>query len=414
MTKTCGTDKKNALVARYSLLYVLGGRRAFPRVDVSVLFRRCLAESIFDIDWVVLDPNPSKLWRFEKIGTDNVFFIGKSSRTTILGTIREKMAELIGDFRVFGMALTGRYDAIQVRDKFLVALFCLFAARLRKTTFFYWLSYPFPESRVLDAREGRARFPIATYLMGKASSFVLYRLILPRADHVFVQSRQMLEDVHAEGIPLESMTAVPMGIDAQLLAKPKQPTVPGLIIYLGTLARVRRLDILLDAMLLVREQVPEARLVFIGEGDCPADRQFLEDRVSALGLEGAVSFTGQLPIEEALERTGKASVCVSPFYPTFVLRSTSPTKIVEYLALGKPVVANDHPEQALVIEKSQAGVCVAWSAEGFAEGILRIVKDPIFAEACSRNGPEYVGNHRTYDVISSNVAAKYREVLARR
>ncbi len=41
-----------------------------------------------------------------------------------------------------------------------------------------------------------------------------------------------------------------------------------------------------------------------------------------------------------------------------ILRAASPTKLVEYMAMGKAVVANDHPEQKRVIEESGAGYCV--------------------------------------------------------
>jgi hypothetical protein len=40
------------------------------------------------------------------------------------------------------------------------------------------------------------------------------------------------------------------------------------------------------------------------------------------------------------------------------LNPASPTKLVEYMALGKAVVANDHPDQRMVLEQSGAGICV--------------------------------------------------------
>ncbi len=87
-------------------------------------------------------------------------------------------------------------------------------------------------------------------------------------------------------------------------------------------------------------------------------------------------FVGQLPQAQALRYVREADVCVSPFYPTAILQSTSPTKLVEYMAMGKAVVANDHPEQKRVIEESGAGYCVPYEEQPFADAIVKLLKDP--------------------------------------
>jgi glycosyltransferase involved in cell wall biosynthesis len=182
-------------------------------------------------------------------------------------------------------------------------------------------------------------------------------------------------------------------------------------VYLGTLAAVRKLDMLLDAFLLVKQSVPNAQLMFVGDGDAPAERHALGEKAEALGLGDDVIFTGFVPMEEAWALSASAAVCLSPFYPTPVLASTSPTKLVEYLALGRPVVCNDHPEQSQIILESDAGLCVAWSAQAFALAIVRLLGDPKAAEAMAANGPNWVSEHRTYRNIAGKVYAKYIQLL---
>jgi len=393
------------------LLYVVGGRRAAPRVDVAVLFGEHLGRSLFDIDWVLFDPEPSPAWRREDWNGATTYWIGRPAGEGWCAAVKVKVTELAADLRTFRMALRGDYELIQVRDKFVSALLCLIAARLRGRLYTYWLSYPFPESRVLDAREGRARIPALSWLAGKLSGWLLYKIILPAADHVFVQSEQMRRDVAGKGIPLDKMTPVPMGVDERLLDSPRQNAEPDTVLYLGTLARVRRLEVLLEAMVKVRQARPHARLIFVGEGDGPQDRDFLEGEACRLGIADAVEFTGRMPMRDALERVARAAVCVSPFYPTFVLRSTSPTKLVEYMALGRPVVANDHPEQAEVIAASQAGICVQWSSEAYADAIIHLLEAPEKAEEIGAHGPGYVRKSRTYSAISSSLSLAYNQVL---
>jgi glycosyltransferase involved in cell wall biosynthesis len=394
------------------LLYVVGGGGwVAPRVDVAVLFGEHLGRSLFDIDWILFDPDPSPAWRQGTWNGAPACWIGRPAGEDLRAAVWMKFIELAADLRTFWMALRGDYDVIQVRDKFVSALLCLIAARLRGRLYTYWLSYPFPESRVLDAREGRARIPAVSWIGGKLSGWLLYKIIMPRADHVFVQSEQMKRDVAAEGVAPDKMTPVPMGVDEDLLDLPRQSIEPGTVLYLGTLVRVRRLEVLLEAMIEVRRAHSRARLIFVGEGDSPQDRAFLEGEARRLGVADAVEFTGRMPMRDALDRVARAAVCVSPFYPTFVLRSTSPTKLVEYMALGRPVVANDHPEQAEIIASSGAGLCVSWSADQFASAITALLRDPDKAEEIGARGPSYVKENRTYRAISRNLGSVYNQVL---
>jgi glycosyltransferase involved in cell wall biosynthesis len=396
------------------MLYVVGGRKAAARVDVSDLFANRLAAMGFEIDWVILDPAPSAPWRKETWHGARAHWIGRSRRQGIQGVAINKLIELAAGLRTFWLALKGDYDIIQVRDKFVSAVLALLAARLRGAKFVYWLSYPFPESRLHEARAGRSRIPWLSYGLGKATGWLLYRVILPRADHVFVQSQQMLQDVAQQGIPRALMSPVPMGISESLLQRPPAVVEPNTLCYLGTLARVRRLEVLIQALSLVRKRHPQARLIFIGTGDIPADRAFLEQVTASMGLQDAVEFTGLLPVSEALDRVMRAAVCLSPFFPTPILRSTSPTKLVEYLALGRPVVVNDHPEQRDVILESGAGLCVEWSAQAFADAISHLLADPESAERMGAKGPSYVQRHRLYSIIAQDVAARYHALLCGR
>jgi glycosyltransferase involved in cell wall biosynthesis len=112
---------------------------------------------------------------------------------------------------------------------------------------------------------------------------------------------------------------------------------------------------------------------------------------------------GQLPQSRALEYVREADVCVSPFYPTPVLRSASPTKLIEYMAMGKAVVANDHPEQRRVIEASGAGYCVPYEEKAFAAAVVALLQDPEAAMAMGQRGRRYAVEHRAYTVIADRV-----------
>jgi glycosyltransferase involved in cell wall biosynthesis len=334
--------------------------------------------------------------------------------------LRKHALGIANDCRLFSRLRRGRYDAVEVKDKFLSGIFAVIASRLFRTRFIYWLSYPFPEFYLLRAKDGTARYPFLYRIRGAGFRVLLYRLLLPAADHVFVQSEQMRTDIAAEGIPAEKMTAVPMGVRADLceMAEPSAQrkliaaNVPS-ILYLGALDKVRRLDFLIRALGRVLLSIPAARLYLVGRGDDPADEAFLESEVSRLGLQSSVIFVGQLPQAEALQLVREADVCVSPLYPTPIMRASSPTKVVEYMAMGKPVVANDLPEQKHVIEESGAGYCVPYAEQAFADAIVRLLEDPEGARSMGQRGRRYVLAHRTYGAIASVVEQKFLDIVER-
>jgi glycosyltransferase involved in cell wall biosynthesis len=154
-------------------------------------------------------------------------------------------------------------------------------------------------------------------------------------------------------------------------------------------------------------------LYLVGDGDDPSDRDVIMEKVNKLGLQDSVIITGFLPREEAISYIERADVCVSPFYPTPILNSTSPTKLVEYMAMGKPVVANDHPEQRQIIEESRAGLCVPYDEQEFASAIIKILEDKATAREMGERGRRYVESERSYDRIAEDVERQYYELCLR-
>jgi glycosyltransferase involved in cell wall biosynthesis len=398
-------------------------REPFPtfRADVEVLFAEELTARGHQIDFVMQSADASeragpRLWHGR-----TVWAAATDQGESFAHRLRKQWLALRNDFRSLRRARADSYEVVQVRDKFIIAAVLAAVAHRRGLRFCYWLSFPEPESQLQRAREGSARYPLATLVRGMVFSGLLYRWILPRCDHAFVQSEQMRRDLIARGIDARKLTPVPMGIAAADIPVPRPRTAAAAdapapreltLAYLGTLNAQRRLEILIDMLALLRGAGLALRLLLIGGGDDAEDSGRLLRRAAELGMSAHLELTGFLPREAALARVRSADICLSPFYPTPVLRSTSPTKLVEYLALGLPVVANDHPEQRLILKESAAGVCVPWGARYFARGVAWLAsRTPLERERMGESGRQWVLAHRTYEKIADHVEAKYRELL---
>jgi len=318
-----------------------------------------------------------------------------------------------------------RPDGIQVRDKIASGLLGRLAAAALGVPFLYWMSFPIVEGfearRDEIARRDRGARWLAHAARAAASRWLLYRLVLPGARHVFVQSDAMADWLAGKGFARARMTAVPMGVDLALcerarIAPSVDPRLDGrrVLLYLGRVAQARGSGFLLDVVEQLASDVPDILLVIAGDAPSDDEMAWMRAEIARRQLEGLVLLTGWLPRQAALGYAVRAEVGLSPIPRGVLYDVSSPTKLVEYLALGIPGVANDIPDQARVLAESGAGLCVPMEAPAFAAAVRRLLHEPGLAAACRARGPGWVRAHRSYAILGRVVAEAYAGILAGR
>jgi glycosyltransferase involved in cell wall biosynthesis len=388
------------------ILFAVAEHYPTHRADVMVLFGKYLPRHGVHSDLLTLH-NPDTVppaW-----GGGNLLTM-QGSR----GRFGKHVRVFLNDLRILWLAQRG-YDAVQVRDKSFCALLGLIAARLAGIKFYYWMSYPMVEAWAVFARDrglslGVMRWLVA-WLRGRLMGLLLYRVVLPRADHVFVQSDQMRVDVALKGVRLERMTPVPMGFDPENLAgnRNADETVPRqrpTFVYLGTLNRVRSPELMIEAIDIVRRVEPSALLLLVGDADEEVDRNWLKRLIHNHELSDHVRLTGWLPIAEGWAQAASCLAGLSPCPRGELFDVASPTKAVEYFALGLPVIANDQPDQATVLTGAGES-CTPLSAEDFAAAMLDVIATPDRYRKQGLAGNKWVHAHRSYAVIAKSVATVY-------
>jgi glycosyltransferase involved in cell wall biosynthesis len=399
------------------LLFVTQDEYPPFRADVVELFARQMPARGHQIDWLMQAPGlgPDDQSPIRWLG-NTVHVTRLPRRKGLAGKILRNFHALLGDLYVIPLAFRNRYDAIQVRDRFTAGILGLVAARLTGARYFYWMSYPFAESKLDQVRNGYVAHPRLVWLKAQVMRLLLYRIILPGCDHAFVQSERMREDCTKQGVDPEKMTPVPMGIHAAQVGSAEAALAPDtaapVLLHLGLLLRLRQTEMLVRVLERVRRRYPGARLLYVGDGQEPGDRRAVEDEARRLGLSDAVEITGFLPMEQAWQHVERADICFSPYYPIPVLQSTSPTKLIEYMAMAKCIVANHHPEQTPIMADSGVGSTVPWDEDAFANNVIELLDDPAEARRRASLGPQWVRRHRTYDVIADAVEARYAELIA--
>lgn len=346
----------------------------------------------------------------------------------MVGSLKSRFASVLSplwDLRgLLRARRKGRPDCIQVRDKIASGLLGRLAAALLRVPFIYWMSFPIVEGfevrrdEIGSRKKGLKWFAHA--LRAAASRFVIYRLVLPGARHMFVQSEAMADWLTAQGFDRARMTAVPMGVDAGLFDRSTvepvdDPRLIGrrVVLYLGRIAQARRSDFLLDVAEQLKQDVPDVLLVIAGDAASSDEMDWMRAEIARRGVGEHVLLTGWLPQRTALGYAVRAEVGLSPIPRGTLFDVSSPTKLVEYLALGIPSVANDIPDQQLVIAESGAGLCAPMEAAPFAAAVRRLLEDRALAAEFAKRGPAYVRSHRTYAILGRIVAETYTKIMPR-
>jgi glycosyltransferase involved in cell wall biosynthesis len=320
----------------------------------------------------------------------------------------------VGLLRAWRLA---RPDCLQVRDKVLIAVLARLLAALLRIPLVYWMSFPIVEGYVAHVQDGHVRcfyLQWLHWLRAWSTRVLLYRVVLPGARLVFVQSDAMADALAARGLPRPRLVAVPMGVDlalAQAVVPATDPRLRGrtVVVYLGSVARARAPAFLLD--LAAAFDRPGMLLVIAGDAPTPDEAAWFRAELARRDLGDRILFTGWLAHAAALGYVARAHVAIAPIPRGPLFDVSSPTKLVEYLALGIPAVASDIPDQRFVLEQSGAGHCVPMTVPAFYAAITGLLDDP---GRCARGarGQAWVRRHRGYYVIGREVAAHYRRLLA--
>jgi glycosyltransferase involved in cell wall biosynthesis len=113
------------------------------------------------------------------------------------------------------------------------------------------------------------------------------------------------------------------------------------VMYHGSLVERNGLGLAVEAFVKVRAAIPFAELWVFGSRNAFLDR--VMETARANGLEDSVHYYGPRPLEKIVEAIAACDVGIIPNQRNIFTELNTPTRIFEYLALGKPVIAPSAP-----------------------------------------------------------------------
>ena len=101
---------------------------------------------------------------------------------------------------------------------------------------------------------------------------------------------------------------------------------------------------------------------------------------------------------------------ISPIKPNKRYIVSTPTKTIEYLSCGLPVVCNKEIlDQKHIIQKSNGGLAVSYDENKFTKAIMYIIDNKDIYQKMSKNGKKWIFDNRTYNDLSVDLIQKYKE-----
>ncbi|MEK7412356.1 MAG: glycosyltransferase family 4 protein [Planctomycetota bacterium] len=227
---------------------------------------------------------------------------------------------------------------------------------------------------------------------------------LRSADLVVAVSAAMRDGLLARGLKPERVLCCPNGVDTQRY----RPDVDGaelrarlgwndaiVIGFIGTCGPWHGIELLAQAFARAHERCPRLRLLLIGDGVAlPAAREYLR----TAGVLAAVHLPGLVPQHEGPHWLAACDVLVNPTLPNADGSPFfgSPTKLFEYVAMGRAVVSSNIGQASEVIAHDRTGLLVPPAdAEALSTSLIRLAADPDLrhrlgvaarAEAVARHG----------------------------
>ena len=172
-------------------------------------------------------------------------------------------------------------------------------------------------------------------------------------------------------VSAKNIAIIPNGVDLSMF-KTNIKKNPKKIIFAGAMYYHRGLDVLLESIPLVVKEIPDAKFVLLGSGN---EMDKLKEIVSKNKLDDSVEFKGWIKRDNIPKNISDASIGIGPLRLTEVTSRALPIKVLEYMAVSLPVIAQKGTLPKDVLQNEKNGFFIENHIE-LAEKIILLLNEP--------------------------------------
>jgi len=303
-----------------------------------------------------------------------------------------------------------RPSVIQAASNHRVGLSALIAARRLGVPFVYEVRglWEVTEASDKPGWDGTERYALEKELES---------LVAREADAVLAITPQTRDELVRRGVDPERITVaanavdtgefVPLPRDDAYAAQLGLRTGVPVIGFAGSMVPYEGLDVLVDAVAVLRERGVDVEVAFAGSGTAePA----LKEQVRDAGLSDRVHFVGRVPAADVPRLISVLDIMPCPRLSLPVTEMVSPLKPLEALSSAKAVVLSDvAPHRDLAgAEEQRAALFTAGDATALADVLQQLVECPDRRAALGRAGRLWCLDERTWTALGATMAGAHR------
>ncbi len=180
-----------------------------------------------------------------------------------------------------------------------------------------------------------------------------------------------------------------------------------LVGYVGVIGEQEGIDLLLDSITKIVQKRNDIQFAIIGGG---TELEKLKKMAESLNLSDFVDFYGRVDDETMVDILNTSDVCVNPDRPTVMNDLSTMNKIMEYMALKKPIVQYDLKEGKYSAQQASL-YAKNTDTEDFAEKILRLINNPAERKTMGEYGYNRVLKVLAWENESKKLESIYKKVL---
>lgn len=212
------------------------------------------------------------------------------------------------------------------------------------------------------------------------------------------------------GMKPENVQIVRSGpkLDRLKLQDPKLEFKKGrkfLIGYLGVIGEQEGIDLLLESMQLIISKRDDVQLAIVGGG---SDLEILKKLSKEMGLEDYVDFYGRVSDQLLVDILNSADICVNPDKPTEMNNLSTMNKIMEYMALKKPIIQFDLKEGKFSAKEASL---YAQDVPDFANKIEHLLDNESLRKKMGEFGYNRVINELSWEFESEKLISFYQNLF---
>jgi len=274
------------------------------------------------------------------------------------------------------------YDLIHVHS---VPDFLVFAALIPKIS---------GARIILDIHDILPEFYASKFKVNPSS--VVFRLLkllercsIALADHVIIANHLWYELLISRSLRREKCTPICNYPDLRYFFPHTRTRTDGkfIIMYPGTLNWHQGLDVAVKAFARIVDQAPDAEFHIYGEGPT---RPMLAGLTQKLGLDGRIHFYDPQPLQAIAQVMSQADLAVVPKRAESFGNEAVSTKVLEFMALGIPVLESRTKVGAYYETDSRVMFFASENVDDLAKRMLLLIRDRQLRQRLVARASEYV------------------------